>query len=323
MKILKGDFQVKKAAYIFPGQGSQHVGMGRDVYERYQEARSVFDKASDAVGLDLKALCFQGSEDNLRLTTNTQPAILTTSLAILACLDISDQMFFAGHSLGEFTALVAGGALDMEEAVKLVRDRGRFMQEAVPPDIGGMSAIIGLDVPDVENICKTARGSGQVWPANYNCPGQIVISGQREGVKKAVELAENRGAKRSIILSVSIPSHCPLMKGAADRLTERLSDIALKDLTTPVVSNCWAVPVRNETEIRKALIQQLTSPVRWEESVRLMIKQGVTTFVEVGPGKVLTGLIKRIDRKMDLINVFDAEGIERLKETVYGGHVWT
>jgi [acyl-carrier-protein] S-malonyltransferase len=305
-----------KIAFIFPGQGSQFVGMGKDIYEGYPEARDVFDEASIALGLDLKNLCFQGPEENLTLTTYTQPAILTTSLALWACIHKPEFVFLAGHSLGEFTALVAGGAMTLETAVSLVMERGRYMQEAVPEDVGGMAAVIGLDKQGIIEICRMARDAGRVWPANYNCPGQIVISGEKKGVQKAAELAKERGAKFSVMLPVSIPSHCPLMEETARRFAERVNCTEIKDLDVPVVSNCGAVPVKGKEEIKENMIQQLTSPVLWEDSVNFMLQEGVTTFIEVGPGKVLSGLVKRINKESRIINISDAVSVERFKEAL-------
>jgi [acyl-carrier-protein] S-malonyltransferase len=303
-----------KIAFIFPGQGVQYVGMGMDIYEKYPEARDIFERASDALNLDLKGLCFQGPEENLGLTTYTQPAILTTSLAIWACLGDTEKLFLAGHSLGEFTAFAAGGALTLETAVRLVSDRGKCMQEAVPPDIGAMAAIIGLERSGIEEICALAAESGKVWPANYNCPGQVVISGEKKGVMKAIEVAKERGAKHSVLLSVSIPSHSPLMKGAAAKFAETVECLEIKDLETSVISNCLASPIKEREEIKKSMVQQLTSPVYWEEGIRFMLKEGVTTFIEVGPGKVLTGLIKRIDRSVETMTISDAVSVERIRE---------
>jgi len=218
---------MSKTAFIFPGQGSQFVGMGRDVYERYPEAKAVFDTASEAVGFDLKSLCFQDPEDKLKLTTYTQPAILTTSLALWACLGDPEKAFLAGHSLGELTALAVGGGIDTGSAVSLVMKRGHYMQESVHPDLAGMAAIIGLDPPEIEEVCHSAWEGGKVWPANFNCPGQIVISGERKGVQKAMDLAKDKGAKHAIMLPVSIPSHCPLMEPAAQRMSEWLNPIDL------------------------------------------------------------------------------------------------
>ncbi|MGA1841181.1 MAG: ACP S-malonyltransferase [bacterium] len=302
-------------AFIFPGQGSQFVGMGKDIYEQYPEARQVFDQASDVLDIDLKTLCFQDPEDKLKLTTYTQPAILTTSLALFACIGSTDKMFLAGHSLGEFTALAAGGSLGLETAVSLVMERGRLMQEAVPSDLGGMAAIIGLDNQEVLDACNSAREEGKVWPANFNCPGQIVITGEKKGLLKAIELAKNKGAKFSVMLPVSIPSHCPLMEPAAMRLKDMLEKIDVEDLQVPVVSNCWAIPIKEKELIKKNMIEQMTSPVKWEDSIRFMIQKGVTTFIEVGPGKVLTGLIRRIDRQARVINIYGSDSLEKFKET--------
>jgi len=303
-------------AFIFPGQGSQFVGMGRDVYERYPEARAVFDQASEAVGFDLKGLCFQGPEDTLALTTYTQPAILTTSLALWTCLGNPDTAFFAGHSLGEFTAMAAGGALDWADAARLVMARGRFMQEAVPSGEGAMAAVIGLDNQAVEEACTLAWETGRVWPANYNCPGQVVITGERQGVEKAIALAQEQGARHAVMLPVSIPSHCPLMEPAASMLAQTVDAVALGDARVPILSNCRAMPVQKRDALIDVMIEQMTSPVRWEDGIRFMIREGVTTFIEVGPGRVLTGLVRRIDKGVEVITISDAPSLERYKETL-------
>ncbi len=307
---------MRKIAYIFPGQASQYTGMGKDVYENYTEARAIFDDVSEAIGIDLKDICFNNPEGKLGLTTYTQPAIFTTSLALWACIGRPKGIFLAGHSLGEFTTFVAGGAIDLRDGARLVRDRGRFMEEATPPDIGSMAAIIGLDSQKVEVLCKEAWDTGRVWPANYNCPGQVIITGEKKGVLLAMELSKQSGAKRTLVLPVSIPAHCPLMDGAAKKLKEEIRQLKINDLDIPVVSNCWAIPIKDKDKIKENMVKQMTSPVYWEKSVRLMIKEGVTTFVEVGPGKILSGLIKRIDKEVEALNISDVISLERLKETL-------
>lgn len=292
------------------------MGMGRDVYERYPEAREVYDQASEAVAFDLKGLCFQGPEDTLSLTTYTQPAILTTSLALWACLGNPDTAFFAGHSLGEFTAMAAGGALDWADAARLVMARGRSMQDAVPSGEGAMAAVIGLENQAVEEVCTRAWETGRVWPANYNCPGQVVITGEGPGVEKAMALAREKGARHVLLLPVSIPSHCPLMEPAASLLAQALDAIALGDSRVPILSNSRAVPVQKRVDLRGIMIEQMTSPVRWDDGVRFMIREGVTTFIEVGPGKVLTGLVRRIDKGVEVITISDVPSLEHYKETL-------
>ncbi|MGA1796090.1 MAG: ACP S-malonyltransferase [bacterium] len=303
-------------AFIFPGQGSQFVGMGRDVYERFPEARAVYDQATEAVAFDLKGLCFQGPEDTLSLTTYTQPAILTTSLALWACLGNPDAAFFAGHSLGEFTAMAAGGALDWADAARLVMARGRSMQEAVPSGEGAMAAVIGLENQAVEEVCTRAWETGRVWPANYNCPGQVVITGERPGVEMAMALAREKGARHALLLPVSIPSHCPLMESAASLLANEVDAIALRDSRVPILSNSRAAPVHKRDDLRGVMIEQMTSPVRWDDGIRLMIREGVTTFIEVGPGRVLTGLVRRIDKGVEVIPISDVPSLELYKETL-------
>jgi [acyl-carrier-protein] S-malonyltransferase len=241
---------------------------------------------------------------------------LTASLALWACLGNPEKAFLAGHSLGELTALAVGGAIDFGTAASLVMERGRFMQEAVPPELGGMVAIIGLEHQDIDEICKSAWEDGKVWPANFNCPGQIVISGEKKGIQRAMLLAKEKGARHTIMLPVSIPSHCPLMETAAQRMSEWLNQIDLNHSEVPIVSNCWAVPIKEKNSLKKNIIEQLISPVRWEEGIQCMLQEGVTRFVEVGPGKVLTGLIRRIDKQSELINIFNVEGLERFKETL-------
>ena len=306
---------MKKTAYIFPGQGSRYVGMGKDICERYPEARSVFEKASDAIGIDLKALCFQGPEEKLRLTTYTQPAILTTSLALLSCLDITDKMFFAGHSLGEFTALVAGGALDLDTAVKLVRDRGRFMQEAVPVGVGAMAAVLGMDRDAVEKICSDSAGDEFVAPANYNSPGQIVISGHAEAVKRAASKAEKEGAKRVVMLQVSAPFHSALMKPAAERLAEALEPIEVHELNVPVLSNVEADFYPSRQDVKRLLTQQVDHPVRWDEQMGKMLQEGADSFLELGPGRVLMGLLKKISRETPVKSIGNTDNIKTIAES--------
>ncbi|MFC1571426.1 ACP S-malonyltransferase [Candidatus Margulisiibacteriota bacterium] len=283
-----------KTAFVFPGQGAQTVGMGKDLAEKY------LDQANEILGFDLKKICFEGPEDELKKTEITQPAILTVSVAAYSQLLSSKQYevsSMAGHSLGEYSALVAAGALKFEDAVKIVHLRGKFMQEAVPLGEGAMSAIIGGDRQKIEEICQQV---GNVWPANFNSPGQIVISGKKTAVEAAGAKIKAAGAKRVIPLAVSAPFHCPLMQPAADKLKVELDKIDIKDAKIPVVANVTADYVTKGTGIREQLVKQVTSPVRWEDSVKKMIADGVTSFVEVGPGKVLSGLIKKIDKNVEV-----------------------
>jgi len=299
-----------KLAFVFPGQGSQYVGMGRDLYEAYPEARAIFDQADEILGFPLSELCFEGPAEKLNDTINTQPAIFTMSVACLRALNPSlslDPLFVAGHSLGEYTALVAAGALTFADGLKLVRERGRLMKEAGKKNPGGMAAIIGLDARTVERICQEASG---VQIANYNSPGQIVISGHREALEQAMGLARERGAKRVIPLAVSIAAHSPLMRPAAQEFRRAVEATALRRARIPVVANVTAEPTTEPEEIREALVRQLTSPVRWVESVERMIEGGVDTFVEIGPKSVLTGLIRRIDKGVRRMNVGDVAEVE-------------
>jgi [acyl-carrier-protein] S-malonyltransferase len=322
-----------RVAFIFPGQGSQYVGMGRDVYETYPEARALFDEADGILGFPLSRLCFEGPKEELDDTINTQPAILAMSVA---CFKISgtrykvqgkgrenleprtsnlEPAFVAGHSMGEYTALVAAGALDFAAGLKLARERGRVMKEAGERNPGAMAAIIGLDAGTLEGICQEARlqfPASSVQLANYNSPGQIVISGHKEALGRALELARERGAKRAIPLAVSIASHSPLMQIAAESFASVVAQVDFHRPRIPVVANVTAAPITTVAAIREELVEQLTSTVRWVESVQYMIAQGVTTFVEVGPKNVLTGLIRRIDRSVQTVNVGDVTGMEAL-----------
>ncbi len=287
-----------KTAFVFPGQGAQSVGMGKDLAEKY------LDRANQILGFDLKKICFEGPEEELKKTQITQPAILTVSIAALEKLQTSNfkPVSVAGHSLGEYSALVAAGAIKFEDAVKIVHLRGKFMQEAVPLGEGAMAAIIGVDNNKIKEICEQTTN---VWPANFNSPGQVVISGKKESVAAAGEKLKQAGAKRVIPLAVSAPFHCPLMQPAADKLKIELDKIGVKDAQIPVVANVTANYVTSASEIRDLLIKQVTSPVLWEDSVKRMIGDGISNFVEVGPGKVLSGLIKKIDRNIDTKTYLD------------------
>jgi len=303
---------MSKLAFLFPGQASQYSGMGRDLAENFPESRAVFDDADSALGFPISKVCFEGTEDELKLTENTQPAILAVSIAAFRALEkrgiIPD--FAAGHSLGEYSALVAAGALDFSTAVKLVRGRGRYMQEAVPPGEGAMAAILGLSPSDVAEVCRKAAQGEIVSSANLNSPEQTVISGAASAVKRAVEIASQSGAKRAVILPVSAPFHCALMAPAQKRLEPDLRAAHFSKLRFPVVNNVDGETVSSGDEAREALIRQVTQPVRWLDSVHDMIESGVTIFVEVGPGKVLLGLLRQIDRSVRGLNVEDAASLQ-------------
>lgn len=308
-------------AFIFPGQGSQHAGMGRDLAENYSAARSVFEEADEALGFALSRLCFEGPDEELQLTENTQPAILTASVAALRAMESEGfprPDYVAGHSLGEYSALVAAGALTLTKAVQIVRLRGRFMQEAVPVGAGAMSAIIGADLETVQAACKEASESGGVCsPANINSPGQVVIAGDAKAVDRANEILKSRGAKRALKLNVSAPFHCSLMKPAQDRLAEELEKIELSNLNAPLIANVDASPVRTGSDARRKLIEQVSSPVLWQDSVeRLANECGVKTFVEVGAGKVLCGLVKKIAAEARCLNVENKSSLEAAREAL-------
>ncbi|MFL6247996.1 MAG: ACP S-malonyltransferase [Thermoanaerobaculia bacterium] len=304
-------------AFVFPGQGSQYAGMGRDVAEKYPAARKVFDDIDAALGFSISTLCFDGPEDQLKLTENTQPAILAVSSALHAVLEergATRRDLVAGHSLGEYSAIVSVGGLTPAEAATIVRARGRFMQEAVPVGTGGMAALIGPSVEDAHAICEEAAQGEVVSVANINAPGQIVIAGTKSAIERAIDVAKKRGVRRALPLPVSAPFHCELMKPAADRLEPILDAANFKDLWFSVVSNVDASPIGTSTAVRNALLRQVASPVRWVESVQRMIGMGVKRFVEIGPGAVLTGLIKRIDANVETINVSDVPTLEAFLE---------
>ncbi|AOC56814.1 MULTISPECIES: ACP S-malonyltransferase [Bacillus] len=308
-----------KIAFLFPGQGSQKIGMGKDLFDQEAVSKAVFEEADKTLGFDLSSMIFEGDAEELTLTYNAQPALLTTSIAILKKFEESGIKadYAAGHSLGEYTALVAAGALSFQDAVYAVRKRGELMNEAVPAGEGAMAAILGLDQAALLEVTKEVTESGHlVELANLNCPGQIVISGTAKGVELASEKAKEKGAKRAIALEVSGPFHSALMKPAAEKFTDVLSKLDISDAKTPVISNVTADIVTSRDAIETKLIEQLYSPVRFEESVERLIDLGVTTFIEIGPGKVLSGLVKKVNRRLTTISVSDQETIEAAIQTL-------
>jgi len=300
-----------KTAFIFPGQGSQYVGMGKDLFTSSVEARAVFEEADGIMGFPLSSTCFNGPEDHLRQTRITQPAIFVHSMTVVRLLLSLRPDMVAGHSLGEYSALVAAGALSFADGLRLVRLRGELMHQAGEEQRGTMAAIVGLEPPAVEKLCREASAAGVVQPANLNAPGQIVISGSVEGVRRGMDLAKQRGAKLVRELVVSGAFHSPLMQAAGDGLRRELDRISLRDAEIPLYANVTAAPVTSAADIRELLHRQLTSPVRWEETVRAMASDGATTFCEIGPGKVLQGLVKRISPGASLAGFDTMADIQR------------
>ncbi len=297
---------------VFPGQGSQSVGMGKPLYDAQPTLKRVYDDASAILGYDVAALCFEGPAERLNLTEFTQPALLVSSVAAWKTLASAGvkPLAVAGHSLGEYSALVAAGGVSFRDAVELVRKRGRYMSEAVPAGTGLVAALLGLESVAVNEVCRAASAVGVVAEANFNSPNQIVIAGEKAAVERAIQLAKEKGCKKAIPLPVSVPVHTPLMQRAADRMAKELAAVPWSDLKFPLINNVDARVISRASEIETSLVRQLPSPVRWEASIRSMAKMGVTTFVEVGPGTVLTGLSKRILPEAKTLNVHDPKSLE-------------
>ena len=308
-------------ALLFPGQGSQSVGMGKDLADKYPVVKQTFEEADEALGYKLSTVCFEGPEDQLRLTEITQPAILTVSIAALRILEthIPKPSYVAGHSLGEYSAHVASRTFSFADAVRTVRNRGKYMQEAVPVGVGAMAAILGMDAAKVTAVCHDAAQGEVCEPANINSPEQIVISGNTAAVERAAKLADERGAKRAKLLPVSAPFHCSLMKPAQDRLEQDLTALKMQKPVYPVACNVEAALVTDDQRSRDTLVRQVTGSVKWEQCMHLLIARGVQTFIEVGPGKVLCGLMRQIDRSKSCVNVSDdaslAKALESLAKT--------
>ncbi|HKG96817.1 MAG TPA: ACP S-malonyltransferase [Pyrinomonadaceae bacterium] len=313
---------LRQLAIIFPGQGSQSPGMGKELAENFPVARRVFEEADDALGFSMSRLCFEGPAEDLQLTENTQPAILTVSVAAFRAMKeagISAPAFVAGHSLGEYSALVAAGALTLTNAVRTVRARGRYMQEAVPVGTGAMAAVIGGELSEIERICEEVRAGRVCSVANHNAPNQVVIAGNTEAVDRAIELLAGV-ARRVIKLKVSAPFHCALMTPAQDRLATDLAQLVFNEPATPVVTNVDARATTAPDQLRNALVRQVSAPVRWWESMQLLMQQGVETFVEAGPGKVLSGLMRQISRDVKTLNVENAASLESTQTALAAGN---
>ena len=307
-----------KTAFLFSGQGAQAIGMGKELCENFPAADAVFETASKALGFDIKDMIFNGDSETLMITENTQPAILTMSVAalrVVETLGIKPDVV-AGLSLGEYTAHVAAGSMDFEDAVKLVKKRGKYMQEEVPVGVGAMAAIIALDEETVREVCRIASEKGIAEPANFNCPGQITVAGEKAAVEYACEIAKEKGAKRAMLLPASAPFHCCMLKGAGEMLARAVEHVTVSDLQVPLITNVTGSYVGSKDEIKDLLIRQVSSSVLFEASLRRMLEDGVDTFIEIGPGKALSGFVKKITREAAVYNVEDMASFEKLKEAL-------
>lgn len=307
-----------KVAFLFPGQGAQYVGMGKEIADEYKSAGKIFDEATEALGFDVREMIFNSDDETLKITENTQPTIVTTSIACMQPLlekGIKPD-FVAGLSLGEYAAHVAAGTVSFKDAISLVKKRGKYMQEAVPLGVGAMAAIIGLENDDLIECCKEASEIGIVEPANFNCPGQIVVAGETAAVEKAAELCKAKGAKRAMLLPVSAPFHCSLLKPAGEKLAAELEKVSFKDMKIPVVSNVTGDAVTDKSVVKELLIRQVSTSVLWEKCISTMLDKGVNTFVEIGPGKVLSGFVKKIDKNVTVINIENLETLNKALEVL-------